>query len=483
MTIESILVSDDEAMNSVVAVAEKTVDDRERNRGDQTTIDFKMVTFSLSGKDYSIDIMNVKEIAKAGNFTYVPNTLPFVIGVYNLRGEIIPILDMRLFFNIALPASSSSELENLLILNVDDQTFGIVVDKIDKVVGVRKSSVQPPHPLFGDINVKYISGVVENNKRLYILLDVERIFSKETQEAVAHREEMPAVSQSEIHIAPAAEVPNASSPKTDAAVPVSKKAAVIDDEKDKKAAALAQDYKFLTEALRNLKNFFVSDVNRDWIQKRFENWSAEHTGKSNQLQSEKDADEFLKPFWSKSTGKWWTSEYAEAVKNALPDNPAKQIVVWNPGCGNGMETYCLACVLTMRYPGTKVKIYAQDIDLLGVSNAALITVPESEVGGWFSSFLTKTASGSYAFSKQIKDSIMFEYHDCRHANALPMTDIVFTRDLLSLFDEESLKLVLTDFDEKIKGNGIIIVGDNEKLPNSSGFLEYTEDMITIYKKQ
>ena len=64
-----------------------------------------------------------------------------------------------------------------------------------------------------------------------------------------------------------------------------------------------------------------------------------------------------------------------------------------------------------------------------------------------------------------------------------MTDIVFTRDLLSLFDEESLKLVLTDFDEKIKGNGIIIVGDNEKLPNSSGFLEYTEDMITIYKKQ
>ena len=113
----------------------------------------------------------------------------------------------------------------------------------------------------------------------------------------------------------------------------------------------------------------------------------------------------------------------------------------------------------------------------------LITVPESEGVGWFSSFLTKTASGSYAFSKQIKDSIMFEYHDCRHANALPMTDIVFTRDLLSLFDEESLKLVLTDFDEKIKGNGIIIVGDNEKLPNSSGFLEYTEDMITIYKKQ
>mgnify|MGYP000676561961 FL=1 len=61
-----------------------------------TVVDFKMVTFSLSGKDYAIDIMKVKEIAKAGRFTYVPNALPFVRGVYNLRGDIIPIIDLRL---------------------------------------------------------------------------------------------------------------------------------------------------------------------------------------------------------------------------------------------------------------------------------------------------------------------------------------------------------------------------------------------------
>lgn len=67
-------------------------------------VDFKMVTFSLAGKDYAIDIMRVKEIAKAGNFTYVPNTSPFVLGVYNLRGDIIPIIDLRIFFNIPVPA-------------------------------------------------------------------------------------------------------------------------------------------------------------------------------------------------------------------------------------------------------------------------------------------------------------------------------------------------------------------------------------------
>ena len=96
------------------------------------------------------------EIAKAGKFTYVPNTLPFVLGVYNLRGEIIPILDLRIFFNIDVPERDENKLENLLILNIDDQKFGLVVDKIDKVVGVHKSSIQPPHPLFADINIKYI---------------------------------------------------------------------------------------------------------------------------------------------------------------------------------------------------------------------------------------------------------------------------------------------------------------------------------------
>src|SRR5574344_624734 len=139
--------------------------------------DYKMVTFSLAGKDYAIDIMKVKEIVKAGRFTYVPNTMPFVLGVYNLRGEIIPIIDLRLFFNIEIPERDDNSVENMLIVSVGDQLFGVVVDAIDKVVGIQKSKIQPPHPLFGDINIKYIYGVVEANKRLYILLDIERIFN------------------------------------------------------------------------------------------------------------------------------------------------------------------------------------------------------------------------------------------------------------------------------------------------------------------
>src|SRR5574344_1987813 len=172
----------------LTAVAQLTAEDEDmvgltpeeieaRKKEKASVIDYKMVTFSLAGKDYAVDIMKVKEIAKAGRFTYVPNTLPFVLGVYNLRGEIIPIIDLRLFFNIDVPERQDNAIENMLIVTVGEQTFGVVVDAIDKVVGVQKSTIQPPHPLFGDINIKYIYGVVECNNHLYILLDIERIFS------------------------------------------------------------------------------------------------------------------------------------------------------------------------------------------------------------------------------------------------------------------------------------------------------------------
>ena len=141
---------------NVIQTAEQLNDALQEKKEAASYVDFKMVTFSLAEKDYAIDIMYVKEIAKAGRFTYVPNTLPFVLGVYNLRGEIIPILDLRLFFNIEVQKRDEKKLENLLILTLDDQTFGLVVDKIDKVVGVQKSTIQPPHPLFADINIKYI---------------------------------------------------------------------------------------------------------------------------------------------------------------------------------------------------------------------------------------------------------------------------------------------------------------------------------------
>ena len=466
-------------------VATQLAQQLEEKKENAALVDFKMVTFSLADKDYSIDIMHVKEIAKAGRFTFVPNTLPFVLGVYNLRGEIIPILDLRIFFNIEVPPRDENKLENMLILQVEDQKFGVVVDKIDKVIGVQKSSIQPPHPLFGDINIKYIDGVVESNNRLYVLLDITRIFSsKEVAEApvpgVNFEKPQKIVKQ----------------PPKAAPVPKAQAAAVAEGGMVKSPADIARgitggdasaeedassvDIKFISESLLTYKNFTVSSVNSTWIKHRYSEWSKET--KKNQLQTSDDADSFLKTFWSPFTNNWWSKEYADAVFKVLPDNAAKQIVVWNPGCGKGTETYSLACVLKKRYPDAKIRIFAQDIDLLNVSNAGLMSVPANLASDWYSPYLTKKANGEYTFSQEIKDSIMFEYHDCKHTNALPAVDIIFARDILSLLDEKAQESVVSDFIEKMKGNAVAIIGENEEMPDSFSFGENAVGTLVAYTK-
>ena len=457
----------------VVQTAEQLNEALQEKKEAASYVDFKMVTFSLADKDYAIDIMYVKEIAKAGRFTYVPNTLPFVLGVYNLRGEIIPILDLRLFFNVEVHDQQDKKLQNLLILTLDDQTFGLVVDKIDKVVGVQKSTIQPPHPLFADINIKYISGVVENNNRLYVLLDILRIFgskdSNENKEAAVEQMAKNAQIPAEAKTAPSAKAsaPASAAPQTAPA---------------KKEEPQNLDIKFIAESLKSYKNFDMSQINETWVKHRYTEWASERGHDKTQLQNSADADAFMSNFYSSFTGTWWSKDYADCVKNLLPENNAKQIVVWNPGCGSGVETYCLACVLKSRYPEAKIRIYAQDVDLLGVSNASLLSVPANVEGTWLSPYLTKKANGENTFNQEIKDSIMFEYHDCKNTNVLPMLDVIFARDFLSFLDVKSQENILSEFFEKMKGNGIAIVGENEIIPMSYGFGEISKGAVTAYTK-
>ena len=438
-------------------------------------IDFKMITFSLAGKDYAIDIMKVKEIAKAGRFTYVPNVMPFVIGVYNLRGDIIPIIDFRLFFNIPVAERNNNDLENLLIITVGEQTFGAVVDEIHSVVGIQKDSIQPPHPLFGDISIRYIYGVVESGKQLYILLDIDRIFtgklnldSKNTLKAnsVVRQVSLAQNVSTVANVAPAAPVEQ-----------VAKASA------ENKADKLEKDYNFLVHDLQEFCQFYVGKVNESWAKRRFDEWVKSQNGGSTQLQNKEKADEFLSSFWSRCSGAWWNRSLADNIYKLLPDNAAKQIVVWNIGCGKGQETYSLCCLLRKRYPDAKIRIYAHDKDLLNISNAPLLSIESSFANDWYAPYVTHKVNGEYTFTQEIKDSIMFEYHDCTNTNALPMCDIIFARDVVSLLPESAQTALVEEIQEKLKGNGIVILGENESLADRNVWEERMVDSLFVYNKQ
>ena len=448
-----------------------------------TIIDYKMVTFSLAGKDYAIDIMKVKEIAKAGRFTYVPNALPFVLGVYNLRGDIIPIVDLRLFFNIEVPEREYDAIENMLIVVIGDQTFGVVVDDIDKVVGIKKSTINPPHPLFGDINIKYIQGVVEVNNRLYVLLDIERIFGAK-QDVSAEAEAAAAqvangVSKIAVQTTQKSAAQKVAESKAESAQPKSEPKPVEKEVKREKI-----DYSFIVNGLSSMKKFIVTGLNEKWMQGRYTDWENERGKDKTQLQTASDADAFLKTFFSPCSGTWWSKEYADSIYKALPDNSAKQIVVWNPGCGKGYETYSFACLLKKRYPDAKIQIYAHEVDLLSISNAPLLSVPADVAGDWYSPYVTKKANGEYTFAQDIRDSILFEYHDCANTNALPPVDIVFARDVLSFLSADAQKRIAADFADKLKGNGVAFVGQNEVLDNMEGskWNVRTVGSVTVFGK-
>lgn len=419
-----------------------------------TVVDFKMVTFSLAGKDYAIDIMRVKEIAKAGNFTYVPNTSPFVLGVYNLRGDIIPIIDLRIFFSIHVPARKKGQAESMVIINVQEQTFGVVVDHIDKVVGVSSSTIQPPHPIFGDINIKYIHGVVENGGRLYILLDVDKIFASRLQKleekeeiaqpaVVLQQEAKPAVTQSSESL----------------------------------------DVKFISDTLSAMGKFFVTAVNEDWVQKRYLEWRDMRSSSNLQLQSENDATEFLSTFLSPFNKAFWNEAYINSYSKLLPENGATVINVWCIGCGPGYEAYSFAVLLKRKYPRAVIKIYANDSDLLAISNAPMLAVPADINDGIYGPYLTKTVSGALTFSKEIKDMILFEYHDCANQNTLPDIDIILARDVLSFMNSKTQQFLIEEFREKLKNTGVIILGKNEAMPKQDGWCRNAEGDVTVFTKE
>ena len=420
-------------------------------------IDFKMITFSLAEKDYAIDIMKVKEIAKANNFTYVPNTAPFVLGVYNLRGDIIPIIDLRIFFNIPIKQRAKDTIESMVIINVDDQIFGIVVDRIDKVVGVSKTAIQPPHPIFGDINIKYIYGVVENAGQLYILLDVDRIFSTRTvteAKAMAVEEET---------------LPATAAMKT----------GTMDGSKSNDAL----DIRFIGDTLAAFDQFYASPVNAVWLEKRYYEWRDTRVASDIQIQTEEQAREFLSNFLSPDTHRFWSDTYMNTILTALPDSDSRIITVWNVGCDSGYETYSFAVLLKQKYPRATIRIYANDADLLAISNAPMLTVPEDQIINRFKPYLVKGVNDLYSFNQEIKDMILFEYHDCLHQNTVPDVDIILARDVLSFIKAEKQNILLEEFRDKLKTTGIIILGANEMMPKQSGWMRQVMGDITTFSRE
>lgn len=146
----------------------------------------QLVTFRLGNELYGVDIMSVKEIVKIQPIRPIPNAPYYMVGILNLRGEIIPIIDLHRRFHINF-SNGGEELDELesgfIILNIDGNQIGIIIDRVSRVVSVDIADVQEPPKMMGGIGSEYIKGVVRNNDDGFlIMLDIVKLFDpKEMQ--------------------------------------------------------------------------------------------------------------------------------------------------------------------------------------------------------------------------------------------------------------------------------------------------------------
>ncbi|VBB06562.1 Hypothetical protein LUCI_1798 [Lucifera butyrica] len=149
----------------------------------QTGQELQLVIFRLSQEEYGLPITKVQEINRLVPITKLPQTPSFVEGIINLRGRIIPVIDLRKRFQ--LPMLEHSDDTRIIIVEVNGQTVGITVDAVTEVIRLAADAVEPPPPTFV-LDSQYIHGVGKVEGRLVILLDIDKILT--TQEAIALRE-------------------------------------------------------------------------------------------------------------------------------------------------------------------------------------------------------------------------------------------------------------------------------------------------------
>ncbi|WP_265821896.1 chemotaxis protein CheW [Geovibrio ferrireducens] len=133
----------------------------------------QLVGLKLGDEEYAIDVLKIQEIIRTVEITSVPRTDSFVLGVMNLRGKVIPVVDLRVRFN--LDKMDFDKETRIIVVRFESEHIGFVVDEVTEVIRISKNMVDPTPPLVGSIGQEYILGICKYDDRLIILLDIDTV--------------------------------------------------------------------------------------------------------------------------------------------------------------------------------------------------------------------------------------------------------------------------------------------------------------------
>ncbi len=145
----------------------------------------QFVNFRLRDEEYGVDIGSVREITRVVDISHIPESPSFIEGVTNLRGQIIPVVDLAKQFGLA-PQEKLPESARIVVTEVKGQTVGMIVDEVPEVIKISEENIEPtPELIQTEIRKDYIKGVGKLENRLIVLLDLEKILAPHELEEVA----------------------------------------------------------------------------------------------------------------------------------------------------------------------------------------------------------------------------------------------------------------------------------------------------------
>ncbi|WP_149476505.1 chemotaxis protein CheW [Oceanobacillus polygoni] len=136
-----------------------------------------MIVFQLQDEEYAVPVNQIGSIERQQPITRVPQTLPYVKGVINLRGVVIPIIDLRLRFGMKETAFDANK--RIIIAQINEMEVGLIVDAANDVIDIPQESIEPAPEVIGTVNADYIEGVAKVDNRLLILLDLLKVLSSQ----------------------------------------------------------------------------------------------------------------------------------------------------------------------------------------------------------------------------------------------------------------------------------------------------------------
>ncbi|MFZ1517185.1 MAG: chemotaxis protein CheW [Ignavibacteriaceae bacterium] len=147
---------------------------QETNKTEQQEL-LQLVSFKIGEEEFGVDILVVQEINKMLPITKVPNTQDFIEGVVNLRGRIIPVIDLRV--KLGLMKLDYGKNTRIVVVELKRQTIGFIVDEVNEVLRIPKGITEAPPKMAGNVDSEFITAIGKLEDRLLILLDLEKIFS------------------------------------------------------------------------------------------------------------------------------------------------------------------------------------------------------------------------------------------------------------------------------------------------------------------